>query len=391
MGGWDYTDRIGQFPYLTKQNRSAIVEHLREHRVDSPWGVRRALARGTHDETGAMTAPPATDYFDAWVELWPDAGQYMVNASVGDNFESLPMGTPEFDTAVKAWVQFWEGYTKSKGLRPEQFALLLVDEPDEPYQDARILAWAKPIRAADTGMRIWEDVTHDNMNDADENMIDACHVLSPNYRAFLFKDQDYRDYFLSKRDQGIALEYYTAWPSRVFDPYAGRIMAWTCWRYEAEAFYMWSLTDTGHASSWNEYLTIKTAYSPIFLDENSVTAGKHLEAAREGVQDYEYFAMLGRAIQEASARGITGPGLENARRLLESLPANVCDAAGHREGLDGDLPLSGFHWLNENVDRTLADEARIQVLAALTELAGRRLRRFVHVGADTGQGERRCK
>ena len=371
MGGWDYTDRIGHFPYITAQNRSAIVEHLREHRVDSPWALKLALPRGTHDATGAMTAPPSTDYLDAWIELWPDAAQYMVFAKVGDNFESLPMGTPEFETAVKAWVQFWEGYIKSKGLRPEQFALLLVDEPDEPYQDARILAWARPIRAAETTMRIWEDVTHEDMNEADENMIDACHVLSPNYNAFLFKDQDYRDYFLSKRDQGIALEYYTAWLSRVFDPYAGRIMAWTCWRYEAGAFYLWSLTDTGHASSWNEYLTIKSAYSPIFIDKDSVTAGKHLEAAREGVQDYEYFAMLNRAIHSASARGVSGPELENARELLESLPASVCDAAGHREGLDGDLPLSGFHWLNDNVDRTLADEARIQVLVALTELAGR--------------------
>ena len=371
MGGWDYTDRIGHFPFITEQNRSAIVEHLREHRVDSPWGLKLALPRGTHDATGAMTAPPSTDYLDAWIELWPDAAQYMVFAKVGDNFESLPMGTPEFETAVKAWVQFWEGYVKSKGLRPEQFALLLVDEPDEPYQDARILAWARPIRAAETTMRIWEDVTHEDMNDADENMIDACHVLSPNYNAFLFKDQDYRDYFLSKRDQGIALEYYTAWLSRVFDPYAGRIMAWTCWRYEAEAFYLWSLTDTGHASSWNEYLTIKSAYSPIFIDEDSVTAGKHLEAAREGVQDYEYFAMLDRAIQEASARGITGPELENARRLLESLPATVCDAAGHREKTGDEGSWTGFRWSNENVDRTLADKARIQVLAALTELSGR--------------------
>ena len=262
--------------------------------------------------------------------MWPDASQYMVFAKVGDNFESLPKGTPEFNTAVKAWVTFWAGYIKSKGLRPEQFALLLVDEPDEPFQDERILAWAKPIHAVDTGIRIWEDVTHEDMNDADEDMIDACHVLSPNYQAFLAKDQDYRDYFLSKRDQGIGLEYYTAWPSRVFDPYAGRIMAWTCWRYGATAFYLWSLTDTGHASSWNEYLTIKNAYSPIFIDEDSVTAGKHLEAAREGVEDYEYFAMLDRAIREASARGITGPELEEARRLLESLPASVCDAAGHR-------------------------------------------------------------
>ena len=56
-----------------------------------------------------------------------------------------------------------------------------------------------------------------------------------------------------------------------------------------------------------------------------------------------------------------------ARRLLERLPASVCDAAGHGWG-DSDLPLGGFHWLNERVDRTLADEARIQVLETLTAL-----------------------
>ena len=101
-----------------------------------------------------------------------------------------------------------------------------------------------------------------------------------------------------------------------------------------------------------------------------MTAGKHLEAAREGVQDYEYFAMLEQAIRDASAQGITGPELEQARRLLESLPAYVCDAAGHRDGLDDDKPLGGMHWLND-LDRTLADKARIQVLAALTKLAER--------------------
>ena len=371
MGGWDYTDRIGHFRYITKQNRSAIVEHLREHLVDSPWALKLALPRGTHDATGATTAPPATDYFDAWIELWPDAAQYMVFAKVGDNFESLPMGTPEFNTAVKAWVTFWAQHMKSKGLQPEQFALLLVDEPDEPYQDERILAWAKPIREADTGVRIWEDVTHDDMDEANQEMIDACHVLCPNYQAFVSKGEDYRKYYLTKRDQGIALEFYSSWPSRVFDPYAGRLNAWSCWRYGADAFYMWSLTDTGHASSWNEYLTIKDAYSPIFIDEDSVTAGKHLEAAREGVEDYEYFAMLDRAIREASAQGMTGPEVEEARRLLESLPTSVLEAGGHVDRLDDDQPLGGFHWLNENVDRTLADEARIQVLAALTKLAER--------------------
>ena len=368
FGGWDYTDRISPSRLITERNRLEFIEHLREHRVDSPWGIKLVLPRGTHDANGAMTAPPSTGYFDAWIELWPDAAQYMVFAKVGDNFESLPMGTPEFNTAVKAWVTFWAGYIKSKGISPEQFALLLVDEPDEPHLDERILMWARPIREADTGVRVWEDVTHMDMLEANQDMIDACHVLSPNYVSFLRQGEAYRDYFLNKRDQGIALEFYAAWTGRVFDPYSGRLMAWSSWRYGAEAIYMWSFSDTGGASSWNEYLALKSSYAPLFIDQESITAGKHLEAAREGIQDYEYFVMLDRAIQNASAQGITGSELEEARRLLESLPASVCEAAGHRDGLDDDKPLGGMHWLND-LDRTLADKGRIQVLVALTELA----------------------
>ena len=36
------------------------------------------------------------------------------------------MGTPEFNIAVKAWVTFWAEYVKSKGIQPEQLALLLA-------------------------------------------------------------------------------------------------------------------------------------------------------------------------------------------------------------------------------------------------------------------------
>ncbi len=243
---------------------------------------------------------------------------------------------------------------------------LLADTPANPDADARILAWAKPIREAGTGIRVWENVIHSSMDDANQDMINACHVLSPHYGSFLKQGEAYRNYFRNKRDQGIALEYWNAWMGRTKDPYMGRLMPWTCWRYGAEAIHVWSFGDTGGASSWNEYVTTKLPYTPIFLDEVSVTAGKHLEATREGIQDYEYLAMLDRAIQEASAQGITGPELERARRLLETLPTRVCEAGGHGDDIEDD----DFDWLNENVDRTMADEARIQVLAALTELAG---------------------
>ncbi len=66
---------------------------------------------------------------------------------------------------------------------------------------------------------------------------------------------------------------------------------------------------------------------------------------------------------------MTGPELEEARRLLATLPLSVLKAGGHEIM---DLRSLGRHdWLNEKIDRTLADKGRIQVLAALTALAGR--------------------
>ena len=387
LGGWDYTDEFGEYQSVTERNRPLIIQHLRERFVDSPWGAPRLVnpyytaVRGTYDAKGTMTAPPETAKFDEWLELWPDAARYLVFAKVSDRFvygddenDSWGMDTPEFTTAVKAWVQFWSGHMKSKGLQPEQLVLLLVDEPDEdPNRDHIILAWAKAIRGADTGVRIWENPNYRDMTQADQAMINACHILSPHIKIFLnssspmrpaAEGQEYRDYHQKKLDQGIALEFYNAdGPTRLLDPYAYyRLAAWWCWRHGATGMNFWSLTDTGGASSWNEYLlTTRNSYAPMFLTEDSVTAGKHLEAQREGVEDYEYFVMLDRAIRESDAQGASGPEVGEARQLLESLPASVSKAAFSQR----------TQWLDETVDRTLADAARVQVLAALTKLAER--------------------
>ena len=346
--------------YLANEHRFVSQEKLYIREVVA-GSAGEAVELRSEIERGVDIPEP-----DAWIERWPDAAQYMVFADATENFESWPKGTPEFNTAVKAWVTFWAEHIRSKGISPEQFALLLADTPANPDADARILAWAKPIREAGTGIRVWENVIHSSMDDANQDMINACHVLSPHYGSFLKQGDAFRNYFQNKREQGIALEYWNAWMGRTKDPYMGRLMPWTCWRYGAEAIHVWSFGDTGGASSWNEYVTTKLPYTPIFIDEVSVTAGKHLEATTEGIQDYEYLAMLDQAIQEASAQGIIGPELESARRLLETLPTRVCEAGGHGDDIEDD----DFDWLNDSVDRTLADEARIQVLAALTELAG---------------------
>jgi hypothetical protein len=336
------------------------VEHLKEHFVDSPSGMGQTMPFGKYDDAGHMSAPPDTSHFDAWFQLWEGARQYGVFLAVGNQLASFPMGSPEFEAAVKAWAAFWAGYVQEKGLKPEQIAVLLVDEPRSLEQDAVILDWAKAIRAADSGLRIWEDPIYKDMSKANQETIRACHVLCPNRQIFLSADQEYRDYFVRQRESGTTLEFYScSGPVRSLDPYSyHRLQAWTCWEYGATASHFWAFGDTGKASSWNEYGMAGSSYTPLFLDDTSVTAGKHLEACREGIEDYEYLLMLKKAVEESSKKGVTGPALDRACGLLNDAPKRVKASAKNLT----------FRWHNEILDRSVADKVRVEILEALVAL-----------------------
>lgn len=359
LGGWDYTNVLGHYE-VTAENRPALIAHLRERFVDSPWATGGTMLYGKYDDAGKMTEPPDTSNFDAWVGLWSNAGQYCVFPSVSGKIDRFEMGTPAFETAVGEWTRFWAGHAQTKGVKPEQLALLLVDEPQEAAQDAIILAWAKALRAANTGIRVWEDPIYHDMSKASSEMIAACHVLCPNRQIFYSAGQEYRDFYVKQREAGIGLEFYScSGPMRLLDPYRYvRLQAWTCRQYGATAMYFWAFADGAGASSWNEYTLKRSAYTPVFLDKTSVTAGKHMEAAREGVEDYEYFEVLEKVLDTATAKGAKVELLEKARRLLAEAPAQV---------LDADKSLS-FAWNKADTDRTGADLVRIEILRTLVEL-----------------------
>ena len=353
MGGWDYTN-MPSFYEATEQNRAALVGMLREYFVDSPWAVSTAMPHGAYDASGAMTTPPDTANFDAWRALWPDARRYCVFAAVNDRIGALPMGTPEFDRAVGAWAQFWDSYMRGAGLDPAQLMVLLVDEPYESNMDAVITAWAKAIHASGAKIRVWEDPTHRDMAKASPEMIAQCDVLCPNRKLFTEGGESYRAFFAGQRAGGKALEFYScSGPMRLLDPQTYcRLQAWDCWRYGAVATYFWAYADGAGGSSWNEYPQPRAAFTPLFIDAGSVVAGKHLEAMREGVEDYEYLVMLDRAIRDRKG---TADDREDARELLRELPDRVCAL----------LPESGqLRWKPAPMPPR-ADTARAEILEAL--------------------------
>ncbi|MBX3180689.1 MAG: hypothetical protein KF886_25360 [Candidatus Hydrogenedentes bacterium] len=354
FGGWDYTDGDGHRG-VNPENRPLLIEHLRKRYVNAPWATSRVIPRGGYDASGRLTAPPDTRDFDAWVARWPDAAWYCIFAAVNNTFERWTMDDPEFDTAVGQWASFWADHARARGIDPSRLAVLLFDEPHAPEHDAIIVAWANAIRQAGAGWTIWEDPTYHELTESQEAMFAACDVICPNRTIFLRGSEDYRDFYRKQRDAGKRLEFYScSGPSTLLDPYAYyRLQAWTCWKEGAQASYFWAFGDNAGVSPWNEYLAPRNIYTLSFLDDTSVTPAKMMEAAREGVQDYEYFVMLQAAIDRAPE----GPAKDAAKRLLEELPDRVLDAS----------TTPGLLW-HDDIDRSLADEARIQILDALAAL-----------------------
>ena len=348
VGGWDYTDTESRYE-ITQGNRDRVIAHLRDHFVDSPWATAAVLP-----------ADRSVTNFNRWVARWPGARQYCVFASVGANFDGEAMGTPGFDKKVGEWIRFWAGHAERRGIRAENLLVLLVDEPHEAQQDGVILAWAKALRAVGTGVKIWEDPTHRDPATANPEMMAACDVLCPNRPMFLAGGPAFRDYYAQRRASGAELAFYScSGPVRLLDPYSyHRLQAWSCWQQGARSSFFWAFGDSGGGSSWNEYAQERAAsYTPLFLDATTVTAGKHMEAIRESVEDFEYPVMLRDRLAAAQKAGQGGAVVEQARRLLAGAAARVLDAPGA-----GDL-----QWAQPK-DRGVADAVRVEILEALEAL-----------------------
>ena len=102
----------------------------------------------------------------------------------------------------------------------------------------------------------------------------------------------------------------------------------------------------------------RISYVPFFLDPTFVTPGKHMEAIREGVQDYEYLVMLRDRIAVKRRSNLDSALVGRAEKLLAEAPARVLGAPGAETGLMWSDPK----------DRTVAEKVRIDILEMLVLL-----------------------
>lgn len=369
VGGFDYANNEALYD-LTRENREALLRELREHFVDSAWATREVLPGGKFDALGALVEPPDTRAFDRWVKvLWPSARRYYVFVNVKAGIPGLRPEDPLFATKLGAWMRFWAGHLRGLGLDPAQLYLHLVDEPAQKEQDELFVQWAKPLRAAGTGIRIFSNPASSAAASNRSALASQTDELCANRPHFLSAELSHRRFFMDwllARGPGAldskALAFYSCeGPAMEVDPYwYYRLQAWTAWEHGATAMHFWSFVDSGGASSWNEYLGRYETFSPLFLAPDSVTGSKQMEAIREGVEDYEYLVLLRDAVSRASKR----PGSAGKAAVARELLAVAAEKVAASASLGGSAEIK---WATPK-DRLAADQVRVLILEELARL-----------------------
>jgi hypothetical protein len=356
FGGFEYTDAIASG--VTAANRMSLVSFLRNHGVDSPWATAQVLPSGSFDGAGHMTDNPPTAKLDEWLGMWPGASRYQVFLYASNSLGGIPGGTPAFSMAVKEWARFWANHLESHSIDPSTFYLSIVDEPGDTTQYQTIRTWADALRASGSGIRSWIDVDHASPTTSAPEMFASCDTICPARGAFLVDGPDFQAFIRKQRAAGKELEFYSCLgPSTMLDPYAYfRLQAWTAAKEGADAEFFWSFSDNRGFSSWNEYAILRATYDPLFLDDTTVTDSKYMEASYEGVEDYEYLAMLQDAIAAARARGADATLIAQAQNLLDGAPDQVLSPAG-----------TLIAW-SQSLDRSVADTVRSSILDMLVRL-----------------------
>ena len=353
LGGWDY---LNDREHARSHTFAATASLLRAFGVDLPWATATAMPFGEHGPDGRIIRTPDTTVFDTWIARWPHAARYRVYISANDVLSGIRRGTPAFQLAVRSWATFWAMHAATRGVHASDVDLLFVDEPGGRQQDAeRQIDWARALNASTSGFRVWLDPVYDDPAKIPADLVRSANTICLNRHILERSGEPYRAFATHLTTAGKSVEIYGAdGPASKLDPYSYyRLIAWRAFDIGAIAVGFWSFTDTGSGDSWREYLAPRMVYSPLFIGGGSVTPGKHLYAIREGVQDYEYLALLRDAIaQEAPRRRSGDPDLAQARSALSSALSHVLAASR----------VENYSWSSPK-DRSVADASRLEIHA----------------------------
>lgn len=351
LGGWDCVeDRKG--------HAKELVRVLREHYMNAPWSYSAGPNNPRFTKDGRMLKAPSYQNWDCWVGLWKDCERYHAFLFWGSvEIDKQPashemIGSPLFFKITNAIFNHWAAHCKKQGIDPSQVHIFIMDEPHTPEEEERLIHWARAIHESECGFQVWQ-----NAGVTSDEMFQHCDTLVVGLQYLSEADSNAR-YLESGRPLHI---YNTRGPAKLGDPvFYQRAQAWWALQYGATGIHFWRVGPHGNTSG-GPYSERQMDYSAFFvMKDEGVVVCKHLEAIREGVEDYEYMRMLEECVRANPAAD--PEWIEAAQALLDTLPLQITREVRYQMLWDWQRPKA----------RHIFDDARLRVLDMIEELEEKR-------------------
>lgn len=268
--------------------------------------------------------------------------------------------------AFAAYLRAWAAHMKDLGLGYDAWALYPYDEPSTPFSETtrNLVEVAKLIRETDPSILIYADPTSGTTMETVAMFRGLIDIWCPSSELL---DRLGDELIPAAHAAGKEVWFYDA---------AGRAKTlstlgiyrwrfWYAWSQDFAGVGWWCYSHHGGADRWDGLNPTGDFFATVYDGPGGVVSSKRWEAAREGVEDYEYLWLLRETVRKAEARGGPQWELAEARALLERLPIEIeatLRKAGRRLPLTPDSAP-----LYESATRALND-ARQRIVDACLKL-----------------------
>ncbi|MBR2440554.1 MAG: discoidin domain-containing protein [Lentisphaeria bacterium] len=348
VGGWSYSHN------WTGKKLEENLKIMKEISVDSPWADYRIAPGGAKfGKDGKLLNPDELNFtkWDAWQKCWPNVRNYCIFWGGWNSFGGFHRSSQEFQQAVGDYVKAWVKQIRKNNKGNPNLVFLLCDEPRSKAHYDITIQYSKAVHRAGLGVRIYSDPIPKNHAELPEEMMKQIDIYCPNFLSLLAGSVDVK-YIRGRQNKGSELWLYSCHgPAKFLDPiFYHRVQAWRSFSLGGTASCFWQFGCAGGSvNNLMPYTQSGTDYSPYFWDGELMMHGKHSEAIRESIQDFEYLVMLKKKI--ASSDPATAAKLQK-----------ICDDAINK--VVAALSKEAVDWNNKN-NHAVTDEAAVAILRAL--------------------------
>jgi len=302
---------------VSNNNQEAMKETFNSHYGDTPKVVLSAPRRGTIDAKGLFLGSYDFSALDRAINLFPNAKGYFISVRLNSSytFAGVNFFGKEWSRAMGTWMKALSKHMIEQGKDPSQLIISVAHEPRSLDKIAKGLKFAKAIKQyapeITTAATIYAKAAFSTglgqelIENLDVVIIARHHYygdtsepnrLTPEAKTFYSSLQ-------ANSNWTKELWFYGTLFSAAYSS-EDRLLHLTRDFYNnANGSGYWSLSDNAkNPTGWNMYPRYragkrKTRYTPLYIDDTTVTTSRQWEAMREAQQNNKYAIMLRNIVQ----------------------------------------------------------------------------------------------